>query len=74
MARTSLIVSQRRRMDKYLRDKRAGRKPKFPTRIYRRCSLCQRQHGYMRMFGICRICFRELAMRGEMPGVTKSSW
>ena len=74
MARTSLVVSQRRNLERYLRAKRAGRKPKFPTRIYRRCALCNRQHGYMRFFGICRICFRELASRGELPGVTKSSW
>jgi len=40
----------------------------------RRCWRCGRKHGYMRDFGICRICFRELANRGELPGVTKSSW
>jgi small subunit ribosomal protein S14 len=50
------------------------RKPKFSTREVRRCWRCGRKHGYMRDFGICRICFRELANRGELPGVTKASW
>jgi len=50
------------------------RKPKFSSREVRRCWRCGRKHGYMRDFGICRICFRELANRGELPGVTKSSW
>jgi small subunit ribosomal protein S14 len=50
------------------------RKPKFSSREVRRCWRCGRKHGYMRDFGLCRICFRELANRGELPGVTKSSW
>jgi small subunit ribosomal protein S14 len=50
------------------------RKPKYSTREVRRCWRCGRKHGYMRDFGICRICFRELANRGLLPGVTKSSW
>lgn len=50
------------------------RKPKFSSREVRRCWRCGRKHGFMRHFGICRICFRELANRGELPGVTKSSW
>ncbi len=50
------------------------RKPKFSTRLVRRCWRCGRKHGYMRDFAICRICFRELANRGDLPGVTKSSW
>lgn len=74
MARKSIVISQRRKLDAFLRAKAEGRKPKFPTRIYNRCSLCGRRHGYMRFFGICRICFRELASNGEIPGVTKSSW
>jgi small subunit ribosomal protein S14 len=74
MARLSLIIKQRRRLESFLTAKRAGKKPKFPTRIYNRCSLCARRHGYMRFFGVCRICFRELAVNGEIPGVTKSSW
>ena len=74
MTRIALINSQKTRLAEYLRDKRAGKKPTFPTRIYNRCQLCGRRHGYMRFFGICRICFRELATNGELPGVTKSSW
>ncbi len=74
MARLALKLKQQRQLADYLRDKRAGKKPLFPTRIYNRCQLCGRRHGYMRFFGICRICFRELATNGDMPGVTKSSW
>ena len=48
--------------------------PKFSSRKIRRCWRCGRKHGYMRKFNLCRICFRELASRGEIPGVTKSSW
>ena len=50
------------------------RTPKFSTRIVRRCWRCGRKRGFMRDFNLCRICFRELANRGELPGVTKSSW
>lgn len=50
------------------------REPKFKVRKHNRCQLCGRPRGYMRKFGICRICFRELAHRGQLPGVTKSSW
>ena len=53
---------------------RAKKKPKFSTRIIRRCFRCGRKHGYMRDFGVCRICFRELASRGQIPGIKKSSW
>ena len=53
---------------------KANRKPKYSTRIVRRCLRCGRKHGYMRKYGLCRICFRELAQRGEIPGVVKSSW
>lgn len=74
MARLALKNKQRKQLDAYLRAKQAGRKPKYPTRIYNRCSLCGRRHGFMRFFGVCRICFRELASNGEIPGVTKSSW
>lgn len=49
-------------------------KPKFKTRVVRRCGLCGRGHGYLRRYGLCRICFRERASRGEIPGVRKSSW
>ena len=50
------------------------RAPKFKVRTYNRCKLCGRPHAYMRKFGICRICFRELSYRGEIPGVRKASW
>ncbi|KKR08538.1 MAG: 30S ribosomal protein S14 type Z [Parcubacteria group bacterium GW2011_GWC2_39_14] len=49
-------------------------KQKFPTRKVNRCWKCGRRHGYMRDFDLCRICFRELADRGEIPGITRSSW
>ena len=48
--------------------------PKFSTRVVRRCWRCGRNKGYMRDFGLCRICFRELAENTDIPGVTKSSW
>jgi len=53
---------------------KAKRKPKFSTRKYHRCQVCGRPRGYIRRFGLCRICFRELASKGQIPGVTKSSW
>lgn len=53
---------------------RSNKKPKYSTRINRRCWRCGRNHGFMRDFGICRICFRELATKGEIPGIKKSSW
>ncbi|NQU95045.1 MAG: type Z 30S ribosomal protein S14 [Candidatus Omnitrophica bacterium] len=53
---------------------KAKRKPKFKVRGYQRCQLCGRRRGYMRRFKLCRICFRELASRGEVPGVVKASW
>ncbi|MEK7639316.1 MAG: type Z 30S ribosomal protein S14 [Patescibacteria group bacterium] len=61
MARKSLIL-------------RSVRKPKFKSRVVRRCKLCARRRGYMRDFDMCRICFRELAHEGQIPGVKKSSW
>ncbi len=61
MAKKSMRVKQRRR-------------PKYSTRAYNRCRLCGRPRGYLRKFGICRICFRELAYKGQIPGVKKSSW
>jgi small subunit ribosomal protein S14 len=51
-----------------------NRTPKFPVRHRNRCRLCGRPRGYLRRFGLCRICFRELALEGKIPGVTKSSW
>jgi small subunit ribosomal protein S14 len=61
MAKTSLIVKQQRA-------------PKFKVRAYTRCRLCGRPRGYIRKFRLCRICFRGLALRGEVPGVVKASW
>ncbi len=61
MAKKCLVVKQRR-------------KPKFKVREYNRCRRCGRPRSYMRRFGICRICFRELALLGEIPGVAKASW
>lgn len=61
MARKALIV-------------KAKRKPKYSTRIIRRCWRCGRNRSYMRQFKLCRICFRELAQKGDLPGITKSSW
>lgn len=53
---------------------RSLKQPKFTSRVVRRCFRCGRKRGYIRNFELCRICFRELANRGEIPGVTKSSW
>ena len=53
---------------------KAKRKPKFKVRKYNRCSICGRPRGYIRNFGLCRICFREMSHWGLIPGVTKSSW
>jgi len=61
LAKTSLIVKSKRA-------------PKFSTRAYTRCELCGRVRGVYRKFRICRICFRNLANRGEIPGVRKASW
>jgi small subunit ribosomal protein S14 len=61
MAKTSLIA-------------KSQRAPKFPTRAYHRCKLCGRPRGYIRKFELCRLCFRELALKGEIPGIVKASW
>ena len=53
---------------------RSKKKPKYSTRIVRRCWRCGRKRGYIRDFGLCRICFRELAAEGKIPGVKKASW
>jgi small subunit ribosomal protein S14 len=53
---------------------KARQKPKFKVRAHSRCRRCGRPRGYLRKFQLCRICFRELALAGEIPGVTKSSW
>jgi small subunit ribosomal protein S14 len=61
MAKTALIMKQQGT-------------PKFAARAYHRCQLCGRPRGYLRKFQLCRICFRELALKGEVPGVIKASW
>ncbi len=58
-------VAQQKRLENY---------SKYPTKKYTRCKRCGRPRGYMRKFGLCRICFRQLAHQGEIPGVVKSSW
>jgi small subunit ribosomal protein S14 len=61
LAKKSLVIKQQR-------------KPKFTTQHYNRCMRCGRPRAYFRKFQLCRICMRELAHRGELPGVTKASW
>ncbi len=61
MAKTCLIEKQKR-------------KPKFGVRAYNRCRRCGRPRAYMRRFGLCRICFRQMALNGDLPGVVKASW
>ena len=61
MAKRSMIEKQKR-------------PPKFKVRAYNRCRRCGRSRAYMGKFGMCRICFRELALQGDIPGVTKASW
>lgn len=61
MAKTSVVA-------------RSKKSPKYSTRVVRRCFRCGRKHGYMRTFGLCRICFKEMAKGGEIPGVKKASW
>jgi small subunit ribosomal protein S14 len=53
---------------------KANRKPKFKVRGYSRCQRCGRSRAYLRDFGMCRICVRQLASQGELPGVRKASW
>ena len=74
MARTALIVKTARRKKAYEDAIKAGKKPKFPTRVYNRCLISGRRHGFLRFFGISRIEFRKLASEGKIPGVSKSSW
>ncbi|QJA05727.1 type Z 30S ribosomal protein S14 [Thermosulfurimonas marina] len=50
------------------------KKPKFRVRHRNRCSVCGRPRGYIRRFGLCRMCFRKLASEGKIPGVRKASW
>jgi small subunit ribosomal protein S14 len=74
MARKAIVVKSARFMNRCLLAKKEGRKIKNATRAYNRCTLCGRPRGFMRDFGICRCCFRELAEKGMIPGVRKSSW
>lgn len=53
---------------------KSKKKPKYSTRIVRRCFRCGRARGYIRDFNLCRICFREMARKGEIPGIRKASW
>jgi small subunit ribosomal protein S14 len=53
---------------------KAKRTPRHKVQAYHRCTLCGRPRAYLRRFALCRICFRERALAGEIPGVTKSSW
>ena len=53
---------------------RQGRKPNYKSRAYNRCRRCGRPRAYYRKFGLCRLCLRELAHKGYIPGMTKSSW
>ena len=53
---------------------KSKRTPKYSTRVITRCQVCGRKKGYMRRFKMCRICFREMASRGDIPGVRKASW
>ncbi len=53
---------------------KAARTPKFKVRAYHRCLTCGRSRAFFRRFGLCRLCFRKMALRGEVPGVTKASW
>lgn len=53
---------------------KAKLKPKFSTRLIRRCNSCGRPRSVIRYFGLCRLCFREKASKGEIPGITKVSW
>ena len=53
---------------------KSQRAPKFKVRTHNRCQVCGRPRGFIRKFGLCRICFRERALVGELPGITKSSW
>ncbi|NUM44798.1 MAG: type Z 30S ribosomal protein S14 [Anaerolineales bacterium] len=60
MAKKSMVIRETRR--------------KFAVRVRSRCRICGRPRGFIRRFALCRICFRELALQGKIPGVVKSSW
>lgn len=74
MARKALKNSCKRKQQRAANQHKAGAKIKFPTRVYNRCPVCGKVGSYLRDFNMCRICFREMASRGEIAGVRKSSW
>ena len=74
MARKAIVLKSQKFMDRVIRARKEGRKIPFSTRAYNRCALCGRPKGYMRDFGVCRCCFRELAEKAQIPGIRKSSW
>ncbi len=71
-----MIVKAQRKRDKVTRSIAAGKKPVFATRTYNSClnENCGRVRGYIRIFGLCRMCLRDELRRGNVPGVKKSSW
>jgi small subunit ribosomal protein S14 len=74
MARTAIVHKQQTALKRADRARELGKKVKFPTRLYHRCSHCGRVRGYIGKFDMCRICIREKANAGELMGVRKSSW
>jgi len=74
MARKALIVKTKKRLKDRDHRHALGKKQKHPTRVYHRCNICGRGRAYLGMFGICRICFRKKASKGEIVGVKKASW
>ncbi|MEK7544566.1 MAG: type Z 30S ribosomal protein S14 [Patescibacteria group bacterium] len=74
MAKKSLRIKTARLQANLQKSLAKGEKPKFSTKVYNRCRLCGRNRGYMRRFDMCRICFRENAIAGFIPGVKKCSW
>ena len=75
MSTTAKRVKDEKIQEKFkqARDKKQAR-PKFSSRRHNRCNICGRPRAYLRKFGLCRLCFRGLALRGEIPGVAKASW
>ncbi len=74
MARKALVNKSRDAQSAAAKSRAEGKKVQFPTRLYHRCSVCGRAHGYIGKFDMCRICIRERANAGELMGVRKSSW
>ncbi|PID86495.1 type Z 30S ribosomal protein S14 [Candidatus Gracilibacteria bacterium] len=74
MARKSKIAKANKLKKQFLQAVVDGRKPKFATKVFNCCKICGRTRGYLGRFDVCRICFREKANAGELPGVRKSSW